>query len=262
MKSTRRFSSPTAFLAVAATLGVATVISTAGTASAMSGPITLDFVCSTITPAPAVPTCPSLASQFKAVVAPVVNPVGTIQARFTFTNVGGINSSITKIDFADKAQYSLASKASTSSTGGTVVFNNSTSTVATVQNFLSTSAGTTNAAKNKNGINPAETYSILFDIIPGFKKPFNAVVTDLFKRGLSIQLTSTFSGVKSPTNKEGLTGTATFNSKTRAVPEPFTILGSGAALGFGALMKRRASKLKAKNGDSMTTIEPTLETVA
>jgi hypothetical protein len=258
MKSTRRFSSPTAFLAVAATLGVATVISTAGTASAMSGPITLDFVCATVTPAPSASACPSLASQFKA----VVSPVGTSQARFTFTNVGGINSSITKIDFTDKAQYSLASKASTSSTGGTVVFKDSTSTAATVHNFLSTSAGTTNAAKNKNGINPAETYSIVFDIIPGFKKPFNAVVTDLFKRGISIQLTSTFSGVKSPTNKEGLTGTATFNSKTRAVPEPFTILGSGAALGFGALMKRRASKLKAKNGGSMPTIEPTLETVA
>lgn len=256
MKSTRRFSSPTVFLAVAATLGVATVMSTAGTASAMSGPITLDFVCSTITPAPAASTCPSLANQFKA----VVSPVGTNQARFTFTNVGGINSSVTKINFADKTQYSLARKAASSSSGGTVRFTDSTSTVATVQNFLSTSAGTTNAQKNNNGLNPAETYSILFDIVPGFKKPFNAVVTDLFKRGLSIQLTSTFSGVKSPTNREGLSGTATFNSKARAVPEPLTMLGSGAALGFGALMKRRSSKLKAKNGGSLP-VEPTLETV-
>jgi hypothetical protein len=261
MKSTRRFSSPTAFLAVAATLGVATVISTAGTASAMSGPITLDFVCATVTPAPSASACPGLANQFKAVVSPFVSPVGTIQARFTFSNVGAIKSSITNIDFADKAQSSLASKASTSSTGGTVGFKDSTSTMATVHNFLSASKGTTTAQKNNNGINPAETYSIVFDIVPGFKKPFNAVVTDLFKRGLSIQLTSTFSGVKSPTNKEGLTGTATFNSKTRAVPEPFTILGSGAALGFGALMKLRASKLKAKNGGSMP-VESTLETVA
>jgi hypothetical protein len=257
MKSTRRFSSPTAFLAVAATLGVATVISTAGTASAMSGPITLDFVCGTVTPAPSAPACPSLASQFKA----VVSPVGTTQARFTFTNVGGIRSSITKIDFADKTQYSLASTASTSSSGGTVNFGSSTSTVATVKHFLSTSAGTNNTQRNNNGINPAETYSILFNIVPGFNKPFNAVVTDLFKRGLSIQLTSTFSGVRSTTSREPLSGTATFNSKTRAVPEPFTILGSGAALGFGALMKRRASKLKAKNGGSMP-VEPTLETVA
>jgi hypothetical protein len=256
MKSKRRFSSPAAFLAVAAFLGVATVVSTAGTASAMSGPITLDFVCATVTPAPAASACPSLANQFKA----VVSPVGTSQARFTFTNVGPINSSITKIDFADKNQYSLASKGTTTATGGTINFGNSTSTVATVKHFLSTSMGTTTTAKNKNGINPAETYSILFNIVPDFHKPFNAVVTDLFKRGLSIQLTSTFSGVRSPTNREGLSGTATFNSKTRAVPEPFTILGSGAALGFGALMKRRSSKLKAKNGGSMP-VEPTLETV-
>jgi hypothetical protein len=256
MKSKRRLSSPTAFLAVAAFLGVATVVSSAGTASAMSGPITLDFVCATVTPTPSASACPSLANQFKA----VVSPFGKSQARFTFTNVGTINSSITKIDFADKKQYSLKSKASTTATGGTMNFGNSTSTVATVQHFLSTSTGTTSTAKNKNGINPAETYSIVFDIIPGFKKPFNAVVTDLFKRGLSIQLTSTFSGVKSPTNREGLSGTATFNSKARAVPEPLTMLGSGAALGFGALMKRRSSKLKAKNGGSLP-VEPTLKTV-
>jgi hypothetical protein len=256
MKSTRRFSSPTAFLAVAATLGVATVISTAGNASAMSGPITLDFVCSTVTPAPSAPVCPSLASQFTA----VVSPVGTSQARFTFSNVGAIKSSITKIDFADKTQYSLQNLASTSSTGGTVAFNNSTSTVATVHNFLSASKGQSTAQKNNNGINPAETYSIVFDILPGFRKPFNAVVTDVFKRGLSIQLTSTFSGVRATKNGEPISETATFTSKARAVPEPFTILGSGAALGFGALMKRRSSKLKAKNGGSMP-VEPTLETV-
>jgi hypothetical protein len=260
MKSTRRFSSPTAFLAVAAFLGVATVVSTAGTASALSGPITLDFVCATVTPAPTASACPSLAHQFKAVVSPFVSSPGKVQARFTFTNVGPINSSITKINFADKTQYSLERKASTSSSGGTVRFTDSTSPVATVHNFLSTSMGTTTAQKNNNGINPAETYSIFFDIKTGFHKPFNAVVTDLFKRGLSIQLTSTFSGVRSQTSREPLSGTATFNSKTRAVPEPFTILGSGAALGFGTLMKRRSSKLKAKNGGSMP-VEPTLETV-
>jgi hypothetical protein len=249
MKLTRLLSSPKTFFAVAASIGVATVVTIAAPASAISGPVSLSFVCSSASQGAS--GCPTGESQFSA----VVSPVGTTQALFSFFNIGPKASSITKVDILDKAQFSLGNLVSLTGAPTTGVKFNSTTTSTVAGNlYTAASRGTNAGIQRTNGINSAESLNILFNIAPaGFNKPFNAVVTDLYKKGLSVQLTS--SGF-SPNS-----GTVVFNSKVNAVPEPLTMLGSGAALGFGALMKRRSSKLKAKNGGSMP-VEPTLQTVA
>jgi hypothetical protein len=257
MKLTRLLSSPTAFLTVAASIGVATVVSSAAPASAISNPITLNFVCASANPT----FCPIGASQFSAVVSPVVSPTGLNQVKFSFANVGTLASSITKIDIFDKAQYSLGSRVSAIGTPAPVLksivnFTSATS-LGTINSFTSTAVGA-NAVQRNNGINPGERLDILFNFANApFRKPFNAVVADLFNKGLSVQLTSSgFGTVENLRNTQVI-----YNSKVKAVPEPLTLLGSGAALGFGALMKRRSSKLKAKKSGN-TPVEATLEAVA
>ena len=249
MKLTRLLSSPKTFLTVAASIGVVTVVTSAAPASAISGPVSLSFVCASVPQANN--ACSTGNTQFSA----VVSRVGSSQALFSFFNNGpDVSSSITKIDIFDKAQFSLANRVSTSGSG--VKFNlRSTFSNSLGNHFFSTSAGS-NSTQRKNGINPGDSFDILFNIAPGFRKPFNAVVADLFQKSLSVQLTTSGFGSTEAQKRTQVV----FNSKVNAVPEPLTMLGSGAALGFGALMKRRSSKLKAKNGGSMP-VEPTLETV-
>jgi hypothetical protein len=251
MKITRLLSSPKTFSTVAASIGVATVVSSLAPASAMSGPVTLDFGCNSASQGAL--GCTAGASQFSA----VVSPVGSNQALFSFFNIGGAaGSSITKIDLLDKGQFSLGNLVSITGSPATgVKFNSTISSTSAGNSYSFASRGSKPSLRRTNGINPGENLAVLFDIAPaGFNKPFNAVVTDLYKKGLSVELTSTgFPGASS--------SSVVFNSKVRAVPEPLTMLGSGAALGFGALMKRRSSKLKAKKGSNMP-VEPTLETVA
>jgi hypothetical protein len=264
MQLTRLLSSSGAFLTVAASIGVATVVSSAAPASAISNPVTLNFVCASVTSANQA-YCPVGAAQFSAVVSPVVSPTGAYQALFSFKNnvlpvpiAGGATSSILKVDISDKIQYSLGSKLSVVGNPvprGAVNFNFS-APAGPVHRFIATATGA-NSAQRTNGINQGESLDILFSIANApFKKPFNAVVTDLFHSGLSVQLTAAgFGGVESQRSTQVI-----YNSKVKAVPEPLTLLGSGAALGFGALMKRRSSKLKAKKAGN-TPVEPTLEAV-
>jgi hypothetical protein len=258
MKLTRLLSSPIAFLTVAASVGVATVVSSAAPASALSNPITLNFVCASSNTAPA-GACDTSANQFSALVSPVVtNPN---QVKFSFANVGSNPSSIIKLDIFDKAQYSLGSRSSvtgipSSASGSIVNFGTGTTTLGTINRFTYTATGNTNSIQRNRGINSGESLDIILNIADaGFGKPFNAVVTDLFKKGLSVELRASGFGAGDERNTQ-----VVFNSKVKAVPEPITLLGSGAALGFGALMKRRSSKLKAKKAGN-TPVEPTLEAV-
>jgi hypothetical protein len=256
MKLTRRLSSPTAFLAVATSIGIATVVSSAAPASAIAGPVTLNFVCASVTPINAA-LCPIGQSQFKA----VVSAVGTNQAKFSFTNVGPVlTSSIIKVDIFDKPQNSLGNRFSVTGAGSSVLFG-SNSSLGVAGHFISTATGA-NAVQRGRGINPGESLDIVFNIATaGFNKPFNAVVTDLFHKGLTVQLTG--AGFVPPVrvgSNETQGIPVVFNSKVQAVPEPLTMLGSGAALGFGALMKRRSSKLKAKKAGNMP-VETALEAV-
>jgi hypothetical protein len=265
MKLTRRLSSPTAILTIAASIGVVTVATNTAPALAISNPVTLNFVCASTT-LPSSKYCPIGAQQFSA----VVSPVGTNQALFSFQNnvvnppvSGGATSSIIKIGISDKSQYSLGNRVSLTGyptgSGGAVKFNSTpASPVGTIHNFTSTAGGSgATSAQRANGINQGESLDILFNIAnAGFRKPFNAVVADLFRSGLSIQVTAAGFG-----GSEGQRKTQViYNSKANAVPEPITLLGSGAALGFGALMKRRSSKLKAKKAGNMS-VEPALEPV-
>jgi hypothetical protein len=215
MKLTTPFSSSIAFLSVAASVGIATVVSSAAPASAVSGPLTLGYTCAATSPA-AVAGCPVGISQFST----VVSAVGTTQALFSFKNIG-------------------SAAASTSLPTSAVNF--FTGTVNQSQ-FFSFSIGP-GALGVANGINPGDSFDILFNIVPGFQKPFNAVATSLLQQKLSVQLTG--AGFNYPVGTDPST-LLVFNSKVKAVPEPITMLGSAAALGFGALMKRRSSKLNAK----------------
>jgi hypothetical protein len=240
MKLTKPFSPSIALFSVAASLGVATVISSAAPASAMSGPVTLNFGCGT--PQQSAAACNIGASQFSA----VVSPVGTNQALFTFTNTGLINnSSITDISIFVKPQFSLASVASTNNGMGV----NFVPTVSTGSQFFTLSSGGLNNSPIvaiNNGINPGQSLGVLFNIAPGFNKPFNAVATSLLKGRITVQYQA--AGFNFQQTGLQYTTKTPFFSKVKAVPEPFTMLGSAAALGFGALMKRRSSQLKAQKG--------------
>jgi hypothetical protein len=247
MKLTTPFSSSIAFLSVAASVGLATVVSSASPASATSGPLTLGYTCAATSPA-AVAGCPVGINQFST----VVSPVGINQALFSFKNVGSAISSITNINIFAKPQFSLASIASSSLPTSAVSF--FTGTVSQSQ-FFSFSIGQNAVA---SGINPGESFDILFNIVPGFGKPFNAVATSLLKQNITVQLTG--AGFNYPVGTDPST-LLVFNSKVKAVPEPITMLGSAAALGFGALMKRRSSQLKAKKAVS-TPVSSPCETLA
>jgi hypothetical protein len=252
MKLTKPFSPSIALFSVAASLGVATVISSAAPAAALSGPVGLGFVCtSTSNAAPF--GCPVGNAQFSA----VVSPVGTNQALFSFTNIGPLASSITNIDIFDTFPVLGALSSPQPSSPGVSFFTGN----AGGGQFFSFSLGNASQAV-ANGINPLDNFSILFDIntAPGFAKPFNAVSTSLFKKGLTVQLQA--AGFNYPVASGIDPATKLFfNSKVKAVPEPFTMLGSAAALGFGALMKRKSSQLKSKKGGS-TLVPSTCENLA
>jgi hypothetical protein len=261
MKLKSTFSSSIALLSIATSVGVATVFSNATPASALAGPVTLGFACDAIvggtppqnTPGPVGTACLTGANQFSA----VVSPLGTNQARFSFFNIGTIASSITNIDILDLypvfSGFSASQPANpgvsfgSGTFGGGSYFSIATNSVPTPGQAL--------ANQIVNGINPADAFSVDFDIVPGFGKPFNAVATQLLRKGITIQLQAAgFDPLTVPSK-------IVFNSQVKPVPEPITMLGSAAALGFGALMKRRSSKLKAKKGSNSPT-PATAETLA
>jgi hypothetical protein len=258
MKLTKPFSPSIALFSVAASLGVATVISSAAPASAISGPVGLGFVCtSTSNAAPF--GCPVGTAQFSA----VVSPVGTNQALFSFTNLGPLASSITNIDIFDTFPVlgGLANPQPSNTGVNFFTGNAGVDPLTGATQFFSFSLGNASQAVS-NGINPLDNFSVLFDIntAPGFSKPFNAVSTSLFKKGVTVQLKAAGFNYPGAAGVDPAT-LLTFNSKVKAVPEPFTMLGSAAALGFGALMKRKSSQLKSKKGGS-TLVPSTCENLA
>jgi hypothetical protein len=244
-----------ALLSVAASVGVATIFTNAAPASALSGPVTLGFTCDAASTGGTQGTpeigsaCLNGSNQFST----VVSALGTNQARFSFFNVGSAASSITNIDILDAypgGVFSGLSAVQPSNPG--VTFSSSSFPGGSYTSIALPILPI--ASQIVNGINPGDSFSLDFDIAPGFGKPFNAVATQLFRKGISIQLQAAgFDPVTVPAK-------IVFNSQVKPVPEPITMLGSAAALGFGALMKRRSSKLKAKKGSSSTP--STCETLA
>jgi hypothetical protein len=224
--------SPASFMSALAVLSATAVVSTAAPAKAFA-PVTFGYECAMNTPTNTpISPCTVGQNQFRTTVS---QGSQADQVLFTFMNHllpgGSQPSSITGISFIDTPLLSLKKILQVNNTSG-VQFNNGTST--------SSGGGNSFAFSNKggisNGINQGESLSILFQIRSGFASPIDAVIADLQNNGLSVSLTAGgFSGQPAKYR-------ANFNNT--AVPEPLTMLGSGAAIGIGALLKKKGSKSK------------------
>jgi hypothetical protein len=215
---------------VLAVFGAATVVSTAAPARAFFVPnsVTMNYGC--ISNPVTTPNCQTGQNQFKT----QVSMSGQNQLLFQFFNIGAIASSITDVYFQDTAPKSLLSVASIFNSPG-VNFSAGSQSAA---GGKKTSFFSATSSSNGLGINPGETLGILFNLQPGFSNPmFTAILADLKSGSLQV-------GIHAKGFSDG--GSASFVNT--AVPEPMTMLGTGAAIGMGALMKRRqaAQQKKAK----------------
>jgi hypothetical protein len=220
---------------VLAVFGAATVVSTAAPARAFFVPnsVTMNYGC--ISNHVTTTNCQTGQNQFKT----RVSMSGQNQLLFQFFNIGAIASSITDVYFQDTAPKSLLSVADISSSQG-VKFSEGAKPANlpggnNVGFFADFSADSNSIVK---GIDPGETLSILFNLQPGFSNPmFTAILADLKSGSLQV-------GIRAKGFSDG--GKESFVNA--AVPEPMTMLGTGAAIGIGALMKRRqaAQQKKAK----------------
>jgi hypothetical protein len=176
-----------------------------------------------------------------------VTDAGTGQASFRFTNVGSARSSITDIYFDDAANPRLLSSISS-------IFNSSTGSGSQVSfsegaappnlpggndprfSFSADFSADSDAPVQPNGVNPGEALTILFNLTQGTS--FNSLIAGLnsgsVRVGLHVQ------GYQSGGSESfiNLSNTPT----TEPVPEPMTMLGSGLAIGFGALFQRQRAK--------------------
>jgi hypothetical protein len=211
-----------------AALGAALVAATPASASA---PISFGYGCITSNNAT---NCGIGQNQFRT----QVSQVGSSQILFQFLNVGSAASSITDIYFQDTAPKSLLSIANIiNSTGVSFSQGATPPNLPGGQNvgFNANFSADSNSPVSQNGINPGEVLGILFNIRPGFANPFDAVITDLQQGSLRLGL-----------HAQAFSSGASASFVNEAVPEPMTMLGTGAALGMGALLKRKSAKLKQK----------------
>ena len=224
--------SPAGFASALAVFSATAVVSATAPAHAFA-PVTFGYDCA------ASSACTTGQNQFKTTVSQQGLPAN--QVLFTFINHllpgGSQASSITGISFIDTPMLSLKKILGVTNTSG-VLFNSGTATSSKGTNTFTFS----NQGGVSNGINPGEKLSILFQIRDGFSSPIDAVIADLQKdknggaSSLGILLTARgFSGQQTSFK-------ADFHNS--AVPEPLTMLGSGAALGVGALLKKKGSKSK------------------
>jgi hypothetical protein len=229
-----------------ALFGVATVVSTAAPARAFFVPnaVTMDYGCITNTSAT---NCQTGQNQFKTRVS-MYNPSqgsNPNQVLFEFFNLGNLASSITDVYFQDTAPKSLAGIARIFNSSGTSFSEGATppnlpggNPVGFVANFSADSNSRRPGVKANGVDNVGESLGVLFNLKPGFSNPmFTAILADLKSGSLRV-------GIHAQGFSDG--GSESFVNK--AVPEPLTILGTGAAIGMGALMKRRqtAQQKKAK----------------
>lgn len=234
---------------IVATIGIATIVSTSAPASAVSlsspPPVWFGYRCISNNNTS---NCQTGQNQFRTKVSQVVSTNNTVKVLFEFfnrprTGTTARASSITGVYFDDPSPFSLDFSAPknapiiTSSSG--VSFSRQLSRRGVAQNLP---GGTTisfdsdytvgaNAPVQPNGVNLGESLSILFNTEPRFKDPFNAVITDLQKGSLRVGI-----------HGQGFANGGSESFVNEAVPEPMTMLGSGIALGFGGLLKRRAAK--------------------
>ncbi|MFE4106721.1 PEP-CTERM sorting domain-containing protein [Almyronema epifaneia] len=171
------------------------------------------------------------------------------QVMFKFFNIGPAASSITRIYFEDTGFKTLGSVAQIVNSAGvnfsTNYPGNANMPAGNTIDFKTTSSVGATSPVQPKGVNndpditdssPSEFVGIVFNVLPGFNDSFNAVVTDLQRGTLRVGL-----------HAQGFSNGGSESFVNGAVPEPITTVGSGIALGFGALLnqKRKAAKRKA-----------------
>jgi hypothetical protein len=235
--------SPASFASALAVFSATAVVSTAKPADAFFVPssVTMSYGCVTSGPKDPDPSCQGVnrqtgQNQFKT----QVSMNNQNQVLFQFFNIGTVASSITDIYFQDTAPKSLLSIAGIFNSAG-VAFSKGANpaNLPGGQNvgFNATFSADSNSGKPgvmANGINPGETLGILFNLQPGFSNPmFTAILADLKSGSLRVGL-----------HAQGFSNGGSESFVNQAVPEPLTMLGSGAAIGVGALLKKKGSQSK------------------
>ncbi|MBM0744712.1 PEP-CTERM sorting domain-containing protein [Phormidium sp. CLA17] len=173
--------------------------------------------------------------------------LSTGQAKFTFTNVGPVSSSITDIYFGKSGTDGFGEFFST--TGVQIAESSGVDFSAIAIEKLNKPGGgikwdavygaDPNAPVSPNGVGNtgAESVSFTFNLSSGktIQDAFNA-----FQGGDSAPLAIAFHVQSLPGGKSDWYGTS--NVTPKDVPEPFTMLGTAGALGFSALFKRQQNK--------------------
>ncbi|NJL85014.1 MAG: PEP-CTERM sorting domain-containing protein [Leptolyngbyaceae cyanobacterium SM1_1_3] len=188
--------------------------------------------------------CATGTNQFKA----KVTEHSPTQVMFKFFNVGVDPSSITRIYFEDTDFKTLGAIAGIINSAGvnfsTTAPGNSNLPGGKSVDFQTTASVRAENPVRPSGVNndpnaigtpPSEFVAIVFDVLPGFSDPFNAVVTDLRRGTLRVGM-----------HAQGFSDGGSESFVNGAVPEPITTVGSGIALGFGALMTRKRNLAKRK----------------
>ena len=220
--------SPASITSALAVLGATTVVSTAAPAHAFFVPnsVTMSYGCVSGSSA----NCTTGQNQFQT----KVSTPNQKQVLFQFLNVGSATSSITGVFFKDTNPKSLASLAVNgigNTSGVTFAQNSSPGNFPGGSNAANFSFTANNSTQ---GVNQGQTLSLLFNLKPGFVTPtFTAILADLKTGSLQVGLTAT-----------GFSSSGKASFVNQAVPEPLTMLGTGAALGMGALLKRKTANSK------------------
>ena len=171
--------------------------------------------------------------------------LATGQARFTFTNVGPVSSSITDIYFGKSGTGGFGSFFSTigvqiaESSGVDFSRGADPSNPQGGIKWDAVYAADSNSPVSHNGVNNtgAESVSFTFNLNSGTTIQ-NAY--DAFQGGASAPLAIAFHVQSLPGGKSDWYGSS--NVTPKDVPEPFTMLGTAGALGFSALFKRQQNK--------------------
>lgn len=175
--------------------------------------------------------------------------VGTNQVSFTFTNNGPTASSITDIYFGKNTNPGF----STYLSGGTftdtpgVNFELGANPPQpqggiTWESVYKAQSESGRPGVMNNGINPGETLSFTFNLNFNTATAQLYTVNDIYNafQGINSPLAIAFHVQGLPTGQSDWYGTS--NVTPTDVPEPFTMLGTGAALGFSALFQRERNK--------------------
>lgn len=224
------------WIAMPAAAAVSISVVTISAPAQAFAPVTYGYNCASNN---SVSDCAIAESQFKTTVSQSASQNALQQVMFTFANIGNQAVTMTNIYFEDLLPKTLGKFVGfdTSNLGSQVVnYQEGPKSIGgDLKAFeVSFSASPINP-KPLNGIGIGESLGLIFEIESGFNNPINAVITDLQNGTLRTAVKAQAfdsSGSETLVNEE--------------VPEPLTILGSGAAIVGGAMLKRHANMKASK----------------